>query len=198
MPLPYEQQPGESSRAFRAFAFYRELGPERSIDRAYTEYLGGAKPGRAPGQWNAWSRERAWVERASAYDAHVDQEKRKARERKIRELEDRRFDFELKNQAALERRVERMDELLDKAEATPVTDVVQVKEEESLQHATKTTTKTVVRALKLSGYARTVQERNDTAKQAIVGVRIEKKTELPAAQPTGIVYRPADDTPVQA
>lgn len=206
MPLEYEQLANESAPAFRAFAIYRDLGASRSLANAYSEYRGHA-PGIAPGQWNLWSGKYRWVERAAAYDAFLDAEKRKLRERKLLELEEQRWRFELRNQDALERRVARMDELLDKAENTPVADVIVVKDEEveSLTQAstTKTRTKTSVKALKMSGYSRTVQVRNETAKWAITGVREQEKKVKNAGDAaetrrvTGIVFRPvsipADD-----
>lgn len=202
MPFEYEQQPRESSPAFRAFAIYRDLGAARSLAAAYASYS-GAKPGIAPGHWNAWSGKHRWVERAAAYDAHLDAELRRAREREMLKLEVQRWRFELRNQDALERRVDRMDELLDKAEATPVNDVVIVKDEteESIGLATtkKTRTKTSVKALKMAGYSRTVQVRNETAKWAITGVRDEKKVKRDAEQQearrvTGLVFRPVSTT----
>ncbi len=196
MALDYEQQPDESAAAFRAFTFYRDLGPERSLAKAYAAHSGtDVQPGKHPGQWGLWSSKNAWESRALAYDAHCDEERRKARERKMRQLEERRFEFELRNQEALERRVGRMDELLDKAEATPVADVVVVKDEteESMQTlgTKKTRTKTVVKALKMAGYSRTVQVRNETAKFAITGVRAEekKKADAPSTAVTGIVFK---------
>ena len=200
MSLEYEQQPGESAPAFRAYALYRDLGADRSLDKAYAAHRGQVPNGLPPGQWNLWSSKHRWVERALAYDAHCDAEKRKLRERKMLALEEQRWDFELANQNALERRVKRMDELLDKAEQTPVADVIVVKDEkeESMQTmVSKTTrTKTSVKALKMAGYSRTVQVRNQTAAQAINGVRPEQKKEIAEAEQhrvTGIVYRPEED-----
>jgi hypothetical protein len=127
----------------------------------------------------------------------VDEAKRKQREMRMIALEERRFDFELENQELLERRVRRMEELLDKAAAAPVADVMIVKDEieESLQSGTtkKTRTKTIVKALNLFGYARAVQVRNETAKWAITGVRDVNKKEIADKSVTGIVYRAAED-----
>ena len=57
---------GETSKAFRAFVLYRDLGPERTIDAAFA--LGG---GRASGGWKHWSSRHAWVARAGAFDDAV-------------------------------------------------------------------------------------------------------------------------------
>lgn len=180
MPLPYEQQPDESGRAFRAFVHYRDLGVERSLDRAYAQHA-GENAGKAPGQWNAWSSQLDWVRRAAAYDAHIDDELRKIRELKLKKLESRRFDYLLKNQERLEKLVDQASEVLGKVAATPVTDVIQNKVEESLSMATRTRTKTVVKALKLSGYARLMQEVNETARQAVEGPEKLTRKLAPAA-----------------
>jgi hypothetical protein len=199
--LSYEQQPGESLQAFRAYIIYRDLGFERSLERAYAGYRGEVPHGLPPGQWNLWSVKHRWVARAAAYDAHLDKQARKERERQTIALLAQRFRFELRNQDKLERRVDRMDDLLDKTEMTPVADVVVVKDEsvESMQtmETTKTRTKTSVKALKLAGYSRAVQVRNQTAAEAINGVRREKKkankTSASAQRVTGIVYLPAEE-----
>jgi hypothetical protein len=70
----------------------------------------------------------------------------------------------------LERRVLRMEDLLDKIEATPVADVIQDKEE-TAKDGTTVRTKTIVKGLKLAGYARSIQVRNETARQAVTGVK---------------------------
>lgn len=72
--VPWEQQPGESSPAFAAFAEYRDLGPERSID-AVVQKLDKSRTliGRWSGRWE-------WVKRVHAYDAHLDEVMREARE----------------------------------------------------------------------------------------------------------------------
>jgi hypothetical protein len=168
--LEWERQTTESARAFAAFCAYRDLGPSRSIDRAYTVTRERHQPGRAAGQWNAWSVEHRWVERAAAYDGHLDAQRRRIREARLRELEERRLEFELRNQVQLERRADRMDELADKAEQAPVVDVVQ-----KLGNGTIVK----VKGLNLSAYARLVHERNEAARQAVVGVRAEEKPEKP-------------------
>jgi hypothetical protein len=196
VPLSYEQQPNESAPAFRAYALYRDLGADRSLDRAYAAYRGAVPHGIAPGQWNLWSVKYSWVARALAYDAHLDAEKRKLRERKTLELETRRWEWELRNQDRLERLVEAAQLILDKAGQTPVADVVVVKDEteESIQFLTKkkTRTKTSVKALKMAGYARLMQEVNESARQAVVGVRLETRKAIeaaPAQRVSRIVYR---------
>jgi hypothetical protein len=67
----FERQPGESSRAFEVYKFYRDLGPGRFIDLAYRISTGHQEgPKRAPGRWKSWAREHDWVGRVQAMEDH--------------------------------------------------------------------------------------------------------------------------------
>jgi hypothetical protein len=150
----------ESAKAYAAFCAYRDLGPDsRSLNAAYA---GG---GRAPGYWAQWSSEFRWVERAAAYDAHLDDARRRVREAQLQRLEERRFAFELRNQDRIERRVERIEANLDRADQAPITDVTQVKGDGDAAIRTK------VKGINLAGYARLVEVANKSAEQAVNGVR---------------------------
>lgn len=61
----YEQQPGESARAFAAFRRYLEAGPERSIRKL------GRKTGRNKATFEVWSVKWHWVERVRAWEAEA-------------------------------------------------------------------------------------------------------------------------------
>lgn len=75
----FERQSGESSRAYEAFKCYRDLGPNRSIDRAYECYSGRQLGGkRAPGRFQAWSRDFDWFDRAREADQRDDEIRREA------------------------------------------------------------------------------------------------------------------------
>src|SRR3954454_22758943 len=73
---PWEQLPGESGPAYRAFCAFRDMGPGRSAVKAYARSRGqgkgkeGAK--QTPGRWNAWAKRHRWAERARAFDAHFE------------------------------------------------------------------------------------------------------------------------------
>lgn len=84
-PKPWEQQPGETSRAFAAFVIYRDMGIGRSLDAAYKESVErgakGCREGaiiRLPGRWKKWCGDHRWVERVQAYDAYLDRARSEA------------------------------------------------------------------------------------------------------------------------
>ncbi len=84
----WEQQPGESSRAFGAFCVYRDLGPRRSLRAAAAAFYGRTAAA-SERQIDKWSRAFRWIERASAWDRHLDAEACKAQEEARREMVER-------------------------------------------------------------------------------------------------------------
>jgi hypothetical protein len=71
MPLPFEQQPRESSRAFAAFNTYLSLGPQRSLVAV------GQKLGKSRVVIERWSTKYDWVSRVQAHSAHLAEVERK-------------------------------------------------------------------------------------------------------------------------
>lgn len=63
---PWDRQPGESTKAYEAFAIYRDLGPARSVRRV-SQQLGKSRTliGR-------WCTDYDWVKRCEAWDAEQD------------------------------------------------------------------------------------------------------------------------------
>ena len=93
---PWERQPGESPKAYRAFCIYRDMPPEfRSLRAVADRYYGGAGGGtvtkrlRVPGQIQKWSIQWRWVERARAWDDEQDRIAREEHRRAIREMRER-------------------------------------------------------------------------------------------------------------
>ena len=74
-PLPYEQRGGESSKAYEAFAIYRDMGVNRSTDSVARQLS------KSSALIQRWSREYDWVIRVTAWDAHIDAQARKQVER---------------------------------------------------------------------------------------------------------------------
>lgn len=75
----WEPLPGESSKAYKMFLVYRDLGPSRSQVDAWRSCTG--RPPRAevnsenaPGHVKAWGTEHSWVQRAKDWDAHIARE----------------------------------------------------------------------------------------------------------------------------
>lgn len=64
MALEFEQQPGESAKAFAAFALYLSLGPERSAREV------AGKLAKSEQLIRRWSSRWRWTERVGAHAAH--------------------------------------------------------------------------------------------------------------------------------
>jgi len=95
MPL-WERRESESSQAYQAFCLYRDLGADRSIVSAYNlcreKYSGdesAQKASRAPGRWNKWSQQHAWLRRARAWDNEQDRLRRAVKAKELEEMIER-------------------------------------------------------------------------------------------------------------
>lgn len=71
----YDRLPDESSKAYDAFVVYRDLGSSRSTDQV------SQKTSKGIALIQRWSASYNWVERAAAYDDHIEAEARKLIER---------------------------------------------------------------------------------------------------------------------
>jgi hypothetical protein len=72
MPLPFEQQRKESSKAFAAFQVYLRMGPQRSLAAV------GQQLGKSRVVIERWSAKFDWVSRVQAHAAHLAEMERKA------------------------------------------------------------------------------------------------------------------------
>src|ERR687889_2256978 len=71
----YDRETDESTKAFEAWTVYRDLGAERSLQKASEMYYGH---GANVGQFERWSRRYGWVERARAFDVEREMIRRSA------------------------------------------------------------------------------------------------------------------------
>ena len=84
---PWLQQNGEGNEAYASFCVYRDMGPQRSIDKAYQQQLSNTRAApltelvmRASGRWTAWSTTWSWTRRALAYDRRLQRVEHRNRE----------------------------------------------------------------------------------------------------------------------
>jgi len=107
----WERQPGESTKAYAAFCAYRDLGPERSIEKA-GQMLDKPRSKKWLGEWSS---KYHWVERARAYDDYIEMKKRVEHEQAILEMAERQARIAM---AFQEKIIERL-QSIDPAELTP-------------------------------------------------------------------------------
>jgi hypothetical protein len=81
LPLPWERQPGETAKAFAAFATYRDL-PAGTRSLAHVQRDIGKSTAYIR-QLEIWSSEHEWGERSAAHDQDID---RRKRERSVSEV----------------------------------------------------------------------------------------------------------------
>lgn len=72
---PYDRLETESVKAYEAFTIYRDLGTNRTLENVAT------KLSKSETLINRWSFTYAWVDRAAAWDDHIEAEARKRVER---------------------------------------------------------------------------------------------------------------------
>ena len=99
MASPWEQQAGESAKAYAAFCLYRDLGSRRSLDeasRSYHQRSGRqAKPPpsrrtpRASGTIRRWAQRYNWQARARAWDQESERIKQAEQHAAIQEMAER-------------------------------------------------------------------------------------------------------------
>lgn len=82
----------DTAKSFQGFSFYRDLGPTRSLDAAFTLYRQQKSNKTASGFFNNWSTSGHWVDRALAFDIENDRTRR----------EDLSIDGRLKHEQRLE------------------------------------------------------------------------------------------------
>jgi hypothetical protein len=98
MAAPWDQQAGESAKAYAAFCLYRDLGPRRSLDAASRRYHGsewerqgppGGRLPRASGTVRRWAQCWNWPARARAWDQESERIKQAEQHAAIQEMAER-------------------------------------------------------------------------------------------------------------
>ena len=100
---PWEQQPGESAKAFEAFAIYRDMGVERSV-RKVTQRLNKSLT-----LIGKWSSAYNWPERARAYDRDLDRQAHAQAVRDVRSMTNRHIRIAMQLQAKALQALEQLD-----------------------------------------------------------------------------------------
>ncbi len=78
--MAWDRAEGETIKAFKAFCVYRDLGPERSLEKT------GEIIGKSGSHMGNFSAEYNWRERAAAYDEYNDRVKREKYEMEIQSI----------------------------------------------------------------------------------------------------------------
>jgi hypothetical protein len=82
---PWDRQESETASSFAAFVIYRDLEPHQ---RSYKEVAKLDPAGRAPATIKTLLSTHSWVDRAAAYDDHLDKQRQRTTA-KMREDQDR-------------------------------------------------------------------------------------------------------------
>ena len=90
---PWEQQPGESAKAFEAFETYRDMGASRSNAKV------GQKLGKSKTLIDRWSSAYNWPDRARAYDRDLDRQAHDQAVRSVQQMTDRHIRISMTLQA---------------------------------------------------------------------------------------------------
>lgn len=77
----WDKREDESAKAYEWFCRYRDMGPDRSHDKLHQKYSESTSKKSVTLRWSS---KYAWVERAEAYDAHLEAIKRKTNEDRVR------------------------------------------------------------------------------------------------------------------
>jgi hypothetical protein len=101
----WDRQAGESSKAYEAFCAYRDLGADRSLEKA-----GKMLSKHRSKKWLCeWSAKYNWVERAKAYDDYIERIKREEKEKAILEMADRHAKLAMAFQQRIAQRLQEID-----------------------------------------------------------------------------------------
>lgn len=85
----WDKREDESAKAYEWFCRYRDMGPGRSHEKLNQKYSESISK---KSLTLRWSSKYAWVERAEAYDAHIEAIKREANEDRVRQTAEEHID----------------------------------------------------------------------------------------------------------
>lgn len=100
---PWEQQPGESAKAFEAFETYRDMGAARSNAKV------GQKLGKSKTLIDRWSSAYNWPDRARAYDRDLDRQAHEQAVRNVQQMTNRHIRIAMQLQAKALAALENLD-----------------------------------------------------------------------------------------
>lgn len=166
----WQRQKNETARAFAAFCAYRDLGPGRSLDKAWGLLSGRDPMKKAPGRIQEWSRSFQWVRRCEAWDARNAEIQQCEFDARLKQLAHDQADFAVEEFKRLASRVRMADKILDKADAHPITDVVQEQVSFGV-NGERIRKRHRVQGVNLAGYAALMKEIRESARRAILGPR---------------------------
>lgn len=86
----WDKREDESAKAYEWFCRYRDMGTDRSHDKLHQKYSESTSKKSVTLRWSS---KYAWVERAEAYDAHLEAIKRKANEDRVRKTAEEHIDL---------------------------------------------------------------------------------------------------------
>lgn len=104
---PWDCQPGETAKAYQAFVIYRDLGPDRTVQRTANELAKNYTT------VNAWSRKWEWAARAAAWDSMPGRMMMEAYQERVARIADQHDRIATKLLAKLEKNVDLLPEGAD-------------------------------------------------------------------------------------
>jgi len=107
----WERQNDEGSKAYAAFCVYRDLGPERSLEKV-RQNLDKPRTKKSLGDLSV---KYNWVKRAQAYDDYMEGKKREKKEKEILEMADRH----VKLAKAFQQKIAQALQQIDPAQLSP-------------------------------------------------------------------------------
>jgi len=104
----WERQKDESNKAYHTFCIYRDMGPNRSLEKTRQKI---GKPAGYIRWLHTWSSKYDWVTRAQAYDDYIEKKKREEKEKAILDMAERHAKLAMAFQQRIAQRLQGIDPL---------------------------------------------------------------------------------------